>query len=67
MFQTKLRDKTLNLLNDYLVKVKLKAVAKDTGLELRWLAMFKNGDIKNPSVNRIETLYEYLTKSKLKV
>lgn len=67
MLQTKLRDKTLFLLQNRSVKICLTDIANATGLELGWLSSFNSGGVDHPSVNRIETLYEYLTKTKLEV
>lgn len=42
-------------------------IAADTDLSVHWLRKLKHGQIKDPSVNRIQRLYEYLTNSELKV
>lgn len=65
--QTKLRDKTLELLIKSSERIKLVSIANDTGLEVRWLNLFKKGEIREPSVNKIETLYEHLSGKKLKI
>lgn len=31
-----------------------------TGISFYWLRKFAAGDFKNPSVNRVQSLYEYL-------
>lgn len=59
--KTTLRDETLRLLADRPARITFKRISKDTGLPESWLSMFGNGSINDPSVNRIETLYEYLT------
>jgi len=33
----------------------------ETGLPFYWLRKFKNGEFVNPSVNRVQYLYEYLS------
>lgn len=33
---------------------------KNSGLPFHWLSRFKVGRIKDPSVNRVQKLYEYL-------
>lgn len=35
-------------------------VAKAIGVTPAWVRMFRNGDIKDPGVNTIQRLYEYL-------
>lgn len=45
----------------------LEEVAKNTNISYFWLVKFKNGHIKDPSVNRIQILFEYLSNNKLKV
>ena len=40
-------------------------VFTDTKIPYFWLAKFNIGEFKNPSVNRVVYLYEYLTKSKI--
>jgi hypothetical protein len=47
--------------------VTLSQVAEECGLPLAWLSAFARGEISEPSVNRIECLYEHLTGAKLKV
>ena len=65
--RTTLRDKTLELLKNRPAFITLEKIAEETGLGSRWLSMFNNGRISKPSVNAIQTLYEYLTKSEIKV
>lgn len=45
----------------------LKEIGQRTGLPLPWLYLLTEGGIKNPSVNRIEYLYEHLTGNRLEV
>lgn len=45
----------------------LAEIFKQSGLPFYWLKKFKAGRIKQPSVNRIQKLYEFLTQSKLAV
>lgn len=59
--KTTLRDRTLSLLQDRPARVSLKLISEETGLPESWLSMFGQGNIDDPSVNRIETLYEYLS------
>ena len=64
---TSFRDKTLELLKNRPAHLTLQKIAKETDLGEGWLSMFHNGNINHPSVNMIQALYEYLTKTKLKV
>lgn len=63
---TTFRDKTLDLLQNRSVKLPFKKISEDTGIGKRWLEMFAKNEIPNPSVNTIQTLYEYLSKKQLK-
>lgn len=40
-------------------------VYRDTGIPFYWLRKFKRGVFKNPSVNRVQFLYEHLSGRKL--
>lgn len=42
-------------------------VYKHTGISPSWLWRLATGRIRNPSVNRVQNLYEYLTATKLDV
>lgn len=42
-------------------------IYKDTGIQPNWLSRFAAGGIPDPSVNRIEALYNYLSGSTLTV
>ena len=59
--QTSLRDKTLELLLNRPFTKKYKDIEAETGLPEGWLKSFAAGYSKTPSVNRIETLYTYLS------
>jgi len=48
-------------------KKKTLATAKEADLDVSWLSMFNRGKITEPSVNKVQKLYEYLSKSKLKI
>lgn len=48
-------------------KRSLVKIYDETGIPFYWLKKFRNGEIKNPSVNRVQALYEHLTGSKLKL
>lgn len=45
----------------------IKKIASDTGLGEPWLARFKSSQDYDPSVNRVETLYVYLSGRELKL
>ena len=38
----------------------LPEIYKDTGIPFYWLRKFRTGEMRNPSVNRVQYLYEYL-------
>ena len=40
-------------------------IYKDTGLTPTWLSLVANNKLRDPSVNKIQTLYEYLSGKKL--
>lgn len=65
--KTKLRDKTLYLLVNRRRTLTLEDIEKDTTLPVHWLSSFLKGQSKDPSVSRIETLYEYLSGNTLDV
>ncbi len=46
-------------------KLDLVAINKETDLPYHWLSKLAAGEFQNPSVNRIQFLYEYLTGNKL--
>lgn len=42
-------------------------IYKATGLNPNWLSLLSRGEIPNPSVNKVQALYEYLSNNKLTV
>jgi hypothetical protein len=42
-------------------------IYRDTGLQPSWLDTVRRGTTRNPSVNRIQHLYEYLSGKKLAI
>ena len=52
---------TTKLLKD----VNLVKVSYETGIPFYWLRKFKERVYRNPSVNRVQTLYEHLSNTKL--
>ena len=62
---TSLRDRTLELLRDRNKLVTFRTIQNETKIKEDWLAKFSQGLIDNPSVNKIQTLYNYLSGHKL--
>lgn len=60
MVTFRLRDATVFLLQTRPANLKLTQIAEATSIPIGWLKVFARGEIADPSVNRIETLYEYL-------
>ena len=54
---------TRQLLKDDARPVRM--IGQATGVPYYWLKKFSAGEIPNPAVNRIQYLYEFLSKSKL--
>lgn len=42
-------------------------VSYETGLSFYWLRRFASNGFKNPSVNRVQHLFEHLSGSRLKI
>lgn len=61
----KLYDVTLYLIRNRSVKETLQKIADETKLPLGWLKSFSRGKCNEPSVNRVQVLYEYLSKKPL--
>lgn len=60
-----LHSRTLALLKDDGRSLPL--VASQSGLPFYWLKKFSAGEIHDPSVNRIQKLYEFLAKRPLRL
>lgn len=60
-----LLDRTLKLLEEDTRPLMDLSLA--TGISIYWLQKMKAGAIPDPSVNRTQHLYEYLSETKLKV
>lgn len=58
---------TVQLLRNRPPDLSYRKISKEAKLPLRWLEQFAQDKIRNPSVNRIEALYEYLSGTELKV
>lgn len=64
---TSLRDKTLKMLKERDSSFTFRVIQKETGIKEDWLNKFAQGLIDDPSVNKIQTLYNYLSTFPLKV
>lgn len=62
---TSLRDVTVGLLN--LSQEDRQDIAVNIGVSKSWITNFAKGHIDAPDVCKVQTLYEYLTKTKIKV
>lgn len=63
-----LYEKTKYLLRNRPAMVTFSDIEKATGIGEPWLRMLNKKDCtKDPSVNKVQKLYEYLSKKKLKV
>jgi hypothetical protein len=60
-----LHNRTLDLLKQS--EVPLPEIYKETHLPYYWLKKFSSGEIRDPSVNRVQRLYEYLAGKQLEV
>lgn len=60
-----LMGETLRLLQSRNRSVTLSGIANTTGINFFWLRKFIGKEIKNPSVNIIQKLYEHLSGRKL--
>ena len=60
-----LHSKTLTLLRES--DQALIDIYDQTKLPYHWLKKFSSGEIQDPSVNRVQCLYEFLAQRKLKV
>lgn len=63
--QLSLMKETLDLLQNR--NESLPSISKNTGIPFFWLRKFKYGEIDDPSVNRVQKLWEYLSERKLRV
>jgi len=67
MTATTLYERTHALLKGREEGLSLTTISMDTKLNPHWLQAFASGKLEDPSVNRIQTLYEYLANTKLEV
>lgn len=62
-----LYDKTMELLKNLPRSTTYADIERDTNLSKEWISAVARGRIIEPSVKKIQTLYEYLSKRKLKL
>jgi hypothetical protein len=62
-----LRDTTIQLLENRSRMLTIEKISSDTGLSEDFLYNFGAGKRPNASVNKVQTLYEYLTNAPLAV
>ncbi len=67
MEEPRLYTRTVFLLQTRPAQLTLYAISQKTGLPLGWLNMLSQGRILNPSVNKIERLYNFLNSKDLEV
>jgi enoyl-[acyl-carrier-protein] reductase (NADH) len=56
---------TRQLINDRPAKISIKMIADEIGKTSAWVNMIANGDIKNPGINSIQKLHDYLQNNKV--
>ena len=66
-FPSKLEDKARLLLCNAHRGLTFVKIAADTGLTENWLSDFSMGQLKHPSVGRVEAVYNYLSDAPLEV
>ncbi|WP_139020493.1 hypothetical protein [Citromicrobium sp. JLT1363] len=66
-YTPRLRAKVLKIIEERPRTVTLKDIAEGADVPLAWLKTFAAGNIGDPSVNRVEVLYVYLTGKSLDV
>lgn len=63
MTQSLLLNETLKLLRDRPRHLTYLIIANSTGISVRWLTSLICGDIKDPGINRIAVLHDYLSRN----
>lgn len=58
-----LMEKTIELLKE--TSIPVEKITKDTNLSFYWVTRFRRGEFKDPGVNKVECLYDYLNSKKL--
>lgn len=59
--------KTLELIKNCPRTLSYQSIADNTGLTKHWIEKFAQGKIKNPGVQNVQKLYEFLTGQKLEL
>lgn len=62
-----LLEKTIQLINERPYNIKLADIAKATGTTTVWLSKLANGGMNDPSVVKVQAVYEFLSNKKLEV
>ncbi len=62
-----LYERTLQLLKDRPHTLTFQKIETETEIKIPWLSKFVIGEIKDPSVNKIQKLYEFLAKQPLEI
>lgn len=62
-----LLERTVELLREDMKDRTLLELHKETGLPFYWLRKMAGRETKDPSVNRVQALYEYLSGDKLEL
>ena len=60
-------DRALELIQNRSVKLTISKIEEDTKIPRGWISMFAQGRITNPGIRQVQTLYEYLSKTKIEV
>lgn len=67
MLPSRLRDRTLELVQERHKSLTYKTISEQTGLKEAWVEAFAQERIANPGVRYVETLYIYLTRQALEL
>lgn len=57
-----LMERTISLLKE--TNIPVEKITKDTKLSFYWVTRFRRGEFKDPGVNKVECLYDYLSTKK---
>ena len=64
-FVSNLLKETNELMENRSHTTTISVISKATQLDINWLYAFENGNIKDPSVNKVELLNNYLKSQKI--
>lgn len=62
IYSSKWANQTANMIRNRPQWVSLASIAENADVNLDWLAKFTRGKIPNASIERVNELYDYLTK-----